>query len=163
MPYKHRRVPPVDGVLTYVSADRLIDKLTERAYYTAQVRIDQASLRALPEVKIIPGMPVEVLIKTGQFTVAHYVLRPVPGQLQSGIPRGLTHESFAARRGRREKYEAFALSTCTVSRRRSRLCVLSFAAPNPSRWASPNGRFQAGETTWRVTAYKPTCFRGRRF
>jgi HlyD family secretion protein len=76
LPYKHRRIPPVDGILTYVSADRLIDKLTERAYYTAQVRIDQASLRALPEVKIIPGMPVEVMVKTGQFTVAHYVLRP---------------------------------------------------------------------------------------
>jgi HlyD family secretion protein len=76
LPYKHRRVPPVEGVLTYVSADRLIDKATERAYFSARVRIDEASLRALPEVEIIPGMPVEVLIKTGQFTVAHYVLRP---------------------------------------------------------------------------------------
>jgi HlyD family secretion protein len=76
LPYKHRRVPPVDGVLTYVSADRLVDKATARSYYTAQIRIDQASRRALPEVNIVPGMPVEVLIKTGQFTVAHYVLRP---------------------------------------------------------------------------------------
>ncbi|MGH6782122.1 MAG: HlyD family type I secretion periplasmic adaptor subunit, partial [Sphingomonadaceae bacterium] len=76
LPYKHRRVPPVEGVLTYVSADRLIDKQTERAYFSARIRIDEASLRALPEVEIIPGMPVEVLIKTGQFTVAHYVLRP---------------------------------------------------------------------------------------
>ena len=77
LPYKHRRVPPVDGVLTYVSADRLVDKETERAYYTARIRIDEACLRGLPEVEIMPGMPVEVLIKTGKFTVAHYVLRPV--------------------------------------------------------------------------------------
>jgi len=75
--YKHRRVPPVEGVLTYVSADRLIDSETRRPYYTARVRITDASLRALPEVDIMPGMPVEVLIKTGQFTVAHYTLRPV--------------------------------------------------------------------------------------
>ena len=75
--YKHRRVPPVDGVLTYVSADRLVDKETERTFYTARIRIDEASLRALPEVQIMPGMPVEVLIKTGEFTVAHYALRPV--------------------------------------------------------------------------------------
>lgn len=75
--YKHRRVPPVDGVLTYVSADRQIDKETERAYYTARVRLDEASLRELPEVEIMPGMPAEVFIKTGQFTVAHYVLRPL--------------------------------------------------------------------------------------
>ncbi len=75
--YKHRRVPPVDGLLTYVAADRIVDKETQRAYYTARVRIDAASLRELPEVEIVPGMPVEVLIKTGEFTVAHYVLRPI--------------------------------------------------------------------------------------
>ncbi|TDQ34364.1 HlyD family type I secretion periplasmic adaptor subunit [Phyllobacterium brassicacearum] len=75
--YKHRRVPPVDGVLTYVSADSLVDKETERAYYTARVRIDEKSLHNLPEVEIMPGMPVEVMIKTGEFTVAHYMLRPV--------------------------------------------------------------------------------------
>jgi HlyD family secretion protein len=75
--YKHRRVPPVDGMLTYVAADRIVDKETQRAYYTARVRIDAASLRELPEVEIVPGMPVEILIKTGEFTVAHYVLRPI--------------------------------------------------------------------------------------
>ena len=75
--YKHRRVPPVDGILTYVSADSLVDKETQRPYYTARVRIDEASLHNLPEVEIMPGMPVEVMIKTGEFTVAHYMLRPV--------------------------------------------------------------------------------------
>jgi HlyD family secretion protein len=75
--YKYRRVPPVEGVLTYVSADRLVDKETELAYYVARVRINEAGLQELPEVEIMPGMPVEVLIKTGEFTVADYVLRPV--------------------------------------------------------------------------------------
>jgi HlyD family secretion protein len=75
--YKHRRVPPVDGVLTYVSADRQINKETERAYYIARVRLDEDSLKKLPEVEIVPGMPAEVLIKTGEFTVAHYAMRPV--------------------------------------------------------------------------------------
>jgi HlyD family secretion protein len=75
--YKHRRVPPVEGMLTYVSADHQVDKETEQSYYVARIRIDEASLRALPDVEIMPGMPVEVLIKTGQFTVAHYILRPV--------------------------------------------------------------------------------------
>jgi HlyD family secretion protein len=74
--YKHRRVPPVEGELTYVSADRLVDKETERSYYVARVRIDEASLRELPEVEIVPGMPAELLINTGEYTVAHYVLRP---------------------------------------------------------------------------------------
>ncbi|MEZ0168596.1 HlyD family type I secretion periplasmic adaptor subunit [Microvirga sp. TS319] len=75
--YKHRRVPPVEGVLTYVSADRLVDKETELPYYVARIRINEASLKDLPEVEIMPGMPVEVLIKTGEFTAANYVLRPI--------------------------------------------------------------------------------------
>jgi HlyD family secretion protein len=70
-------VPPVEGVLTYVSADRLVDKETEVAYYVARVRLSEASLQKLPGVEIMPGMPVEVQIKTGEFTVANYVLRPV--------------------------------------------------------------------------------------
>jgi len=77
MPYKHRRVPPVDGTLTYVSADRLTDKATERTYYTARIRLDEKSLSALPGVEVMAGMPVEVLIKTGRFTAAGYMLRPI--------------------------------------------------------------------------------------
>lgn len=75
--YRHRRVPPVDGIVTYVSADRLVDTETKRGYYTARIRITEASLSAVPDVEIMAGMPVEVLIRTGQFTVAHYALRPV--------------------------------------------------------------------------------------
>lgn len=77
LPYKQRRVPPVEGVLTYVSADRQVDKQSEQVYYVARIQLDEAALRQLPEVEIMPGMPVEILIKTGKFTVAHYVMRPV--------------------------------------------------------------------------------------
>jgi HlyD family secretion protein len=77
MPYKHRRVPPVEGTLTYVSADRLTDKTTERTYYTARIRLDENSLSSLPGVEVMAGMPVEVLIKTGKFTAAGYMLRPM--------------------------------------------------------------------------------------
>jgi HlyD family secretion protein len=77
MPYKHRRVAPVAGTLTYVSADRMSDKTTERSYYTARIRLDEGALTSLPGVEVMAGMPVEVLIKTGKFTAAGYMLRPV--------------------------------------------------------------------------------------
>ncbi|MCG7394902.1 HlyD family type I secretion periplasmic adaptor subunit [Microvirga sp. ACRRW] len=77
LPYKHRRVPPVEGTLVYVAADRMVEKTTERSYYTARIRLDEASLAALPGVEVMAGMPVEVLIKTGKFTVAGYMMRPV--------------------------------------------------------------------------------------
>ncbi len=75
--YKHRRVPPVEGELVYVSADRVIDPETQHAFYTARVRIDEASLKALPGVEMMPGMPAEVMINTGVYTVGYYMVRPL--------------------------------------------------------------------------------------
>jgi HlyD family secretion protein len=74
--YKNRRVPAFEGVLTYVSADRLVDKATEHSFYLARVRVSEAALRERPEVHMMPGMPAEVMINTGLYTVAHYMLRP---------------------------------------------------------------------------------------
>ena len=40
LPYKQRRSPPVEGVVTYVSADRLVDKQSGQPYYEAKIRLD---------------------------------------------------------------------------------------------------------------------------
>lgn len=81
--YKQRRTPPIDGRVTYVSADRIIDDRPEdgqpagQPYFRVNIALDQATLKKLPEVKLVPGMPAEVMIKTGQTTVALYTLSPI--------------------------------------------------------------------------------------
>jgi HlyD family secretion protein len=75
-PYKQRRTPPIDGMVTYVSADKLVDKKTNQSYYEAKVRIDEQMLKD-ENVELIPGMPAEAMIKTGESTVALYALSPV--------------------------------------------------------------------------------------
>lgn len=77
LPYKQRRVPPVDGIVSYVSADRLIDKKTEQSFFGAKIKVDEAMLKGLDGVEILPGMPVEVLVKTGKTTAAAYALAPL--------------------------------------------------------------------------------------
>ena len=78
LPYKQRRTPLLNAKVTYVSADRLIDKRTDRPYYTAKLRIDEKELAALgDEVKMVPGMPSEAMIQTGETTVAAYALSPI--------------------------------------------------------------------------------------
>ena len=78
LPYKQRRTPPLDAKVIYVSADRLVDKRTDRPYYTAKLRIDDKELAALgSDVKMVPGMPSEAMIKTGETTVAAYALSPI--------------------------------------------------------------------------------------
>ncbi|HEX7969952.1 MAG TPA: HlyD family type I secretion periplasmic adaptor subunit [Stellaceae bacterium] len=78
LPYKQRRTPPLDATVIYVSADRLVDKKTNQPYYAAKLRVDEKELAALGgEVKMVPGMPSEAMIKTGQTTVAIYALSPI--------------------------------------------------------------------------------------
>jgi HlyD family secretion protein len=78
LPYKQRRTPPLDATVIYVSADRLTDKKNDHAYYTARLRIDEKELAALDDdVHLMPGMPSEAMIKTGEMTVAAYALSPI--------------------------------------------------------------------------------------
>jgi HlyD family secretion protein len=76
-PYKQRRTPMLEGTVEYLSADHLVDKHTNQPYYAAKIHVDEAKLKALADVEMIPGMPAEVMIKTGKMTVAMYALSPV--------------------------------------------------------------------------------------
>lgn len=75
--YKQRITPMVHGVVIQVSADRLMDERTGIPYYTALVRIDRDELAALPEVKLYPGMPAQVMIPTVERTALDYLLGPL--------------------------------------------------------------------------------------
>jgi HlyD family secretion protein len=77
LPYKQRRVPPVDGTVVYVSADRMVDKKTDRPYFAAKIRLSEAALAEVPEVEPLPGMSAEAMIKTGERSVAAYALSPI--------------------------------------------------------------------------------------
>jgi HlyD family secretion protein len=75
-PYKQRRTPPIDGTVIYVSADKLVDKKTNQSYYAAKIRVDEKMLND-EKVDLIPGMPAEVMVKTGVTTVGLYALSPI--------------------------------------------------------------------------------------
>jgi HlyD family secretion protein len=77
LPYNQRRVPRLQGIVTHVSADRLLDKRTDQPYYATKIRVQDPRIAAIDGVQIVPGMPTQVFIKTGRGTVALYALRPL--------------------------------------------------------------------------------------
>jgi HlyD family secretion protein len=85
LPYNQRRVPLLKGVVTHVSADRLLDKRTDQPYYAAKIRVQDQRIDVLDGVKIIPGMPAQVFINTGHSTVALYALRPLLDSFNSAF------------------------------------------------------------------------------
>ena len=77
LPYNQRRVAPLHGTVMRVSADRLLDKRTDQPYYATKIHVQDPRAAGHDAIKIIPGMPAQVFIKTGRGTVALYALKPL--------------------------------------------------------------------------------------
>lgn len=69
-----------EGTIKTISADRLLRE-GGSPYYLARVEVDPDSLARLPQVRLVPGMPAEVLINTGERTLLQYLLQPASNVL----------------------------------------------------------------------------------
>jgi HlyD family secretion protein len=80
--FNQRTTPELNGVVTRVSADVTTDQRTGQAYYTIRVSMPPAEVARLGgENKIIPGMPVEAFVQTGDRTMFSYLMKPLSDQL----------------------------------------------------------------------------------
>lgn len=75
--FSSRTTPEIDGVLTQVSPDTLVDQATHVPYYRAEVVIPAEQITKLKDLQLIPGMPVEVYIQTGERSPFAYLLKPL--------------------------------------------------------------------------------------
>jgi HlyD family type I secretion membrane fusion protein len=72
--YKQRTTPLVQGTVTYVSGDRLVESQTGVPYYTVHVDVPP---EALGDLRLQAGMPAEVFVRTDERTTFDYLLAPV--------------------------------------------------------------------------------------
>jgi HlyD family type I secretion membrane fusion protein len=70
-------LPPLDGVVEIVSADRMVDERSGAPYFAATVLIDKSELAKLEGRKLLPGMSSEAMIRTGARTVLAYLAEPI--------------------------------------------------------------------------------------
>lgn len=75
--FSSRTTPEIDGILSRVSADALIDQTTHMSYYRAEVTIPPEQSAKLGKMALIPGMPVEVYIQTGKRSPFAYLAKPL--------------------------------------------------------------------------------------
>jgi len=75
--FKYRNNMMVTGKVTYLSADRLIDRATNLPYYSVMIATDAESLRSAGELTLQAGMPAEVYIEGSQQTPLQYILEPL--------------------------------------------------------------------------------------
>lgn len=78
----HALLPSVPARVLTVSADRLIDKVTQQPYYLAEVQVSPQGVHLLGDYKIKAGMPASVTIKTGERTLMSYLFKPLIARLE---------------------------------------------------------------------------------
>lgn len=80
--YSFRTTPVVVGEVIHVSADALEDEQNGESYYLTRIQLNEESLNeALGNEELLPGMPAEVMILTGQRTFFEYLIKPVSDAL----------------------------------------------------------------------------------
>jgi HlyD family secretion protein len=79
--FSSRTTPELNGVVTRVSPDVTTDQRTGQSYYTIRVSMPPAEVARLGEAKLIPGMPVEAFVQTGDRTMLSYLIKPLSDPL----------------------------------------------------------------------------------
>ena len=75
--FKQALTPKMQGKLTILSADKLTDERTGAPYYSAKIELTPESYIKLGNMELLPGMPADVLINTGERTVFEYLMQPI--------------------------------------------------------------------------------------
>lgn len=85
--FTNRGLPRIEGKVRSVSADSLRDEKTGMSYYLARVEVDRNAISKLlgDKAQLVPGMPAEVLIVTGERTLFGYLIEPLRDIFRRGL------------------------------------------------------------------------------
>lgn len=83
--FNQNQTPHVPGIVTHVSADRLVDEKSGQPYYTLKAKVAPEGMTLVSNLQIRPGMPVELFVKTGERTMMNYLLKPVLDHLKMSM------------------------------------------------------------------------------
>ena len=75
----------VGGQVVSVSRDLLTDQATNMSYYLARVEVTPDGLQDLGNRQMQPGMPVEVIFKTGERSMLTYLLHPLTKRMAASM------------------------------------------------------------------------------
>jgi HlyD family secretion protein len=82
-----RTTPDLGGKVTVVSPDLTHDQsstprgVPSQQYYLARVAVSESDIKAVGDLQLVPGMPVEVYIRTQDRTPLDYLLKPLHEQI----------------------------------------------------------------------------------
>lgn len=80
--FDRQTTPRLAARVSRVSPAAIVDPQTGRSFYRVELTVAPAELLRLGEVALVPGMPVEAYLATGERTVLAYLLQPITTHLR---------------------------------------------------------------------------------
>jgi HlyD family secretion protein len=80
--FDQKTTPGIEGEVSMVSAETTQDQRTGTTFYTARVVLSPEQLAKMGDAKLMPGMPVDVFIKTPGRTAFSYLIKPLRDQAE---------------------------------------------------------------------------------
>jgi len=72
--------PEINGQVSRISADTIQDQRTGGSYFQVRITLPEGEAARLGAIKLVPGMPVEVFMRTGERTMLSYLVKPIVDQ-----------------------------------------------------------------------------------
>jgi HlyD family secretion protein len=80
--FNQQTTPAVPGFLKSIGADLTRELQTGLSYYAVRISVAPESVDLLQNLRLVPGMPVEVFLKTQDRTMLSYLAKPLADQFQ---------------------------------------------------------------------------------
>lgn len=75
--FPSRTTPEMTATVERISADAMIDEATRAPYYRVELSVSPEEIAKIGDLSVVPGMPVEVYMKTGDRTPLAYLVKPL--------------------------------------------------------------------------------------
>jgi HlyD family secretion protein len=78
--FNQRITPEFEGRVTRISADLTKDQQNNVAYYVARISVAEKDLQKPEVMRLVPGMPADIHIRTMERTALSYLIKPLQDQ-----------------------------------------------------------------------------------
>ncbi len=86
--FDQRATPELLGSISSVSPDSVTDTATGQTFYRVDVALSHEELARLGQAELIPGMPLEAFLQTGDRSILNFLVKPLADQLYYAFREG---------------------------------------------------------------------------
>ena len=83
-----QKTPEISGKVKFIAGDLSRPDAARAPFYAVRIEVGDNELERLNDVKLMPGMPAEVFIRTAPRTVLSYLLKPLEDHLARAFRDG---------------------------------------------------------------------------